>query len=106
MARKRHTAEEIVAELRQVDGMAAQGRPGGRGGLGDRGERGHLRDELLDGQVFYSLAQAKFVIESWRRHHDSDRPRSALGYRPPAPKVVPWPTPPATRAVVPRPVMH
>ena len=27
MARKRHTAEEIVSKLRQVDGLMAQGRP-------------------------------------------------------------------------------
>ena len=27
MARKRHTAEEIVAKLRQVDVLSAQGRP-------------------------------------------------------------------------------
>jgi putative transposase len=65
-----------------------------------------LRDELLDGEVFYSLAEAKVVIESWRRHYNSDRPHSALGYRPPAPEVVLWPTSPATRAVAPRPVMH
>jgi putative transposase len=65
-----------------------------------------LRDELLDGEVFYSLAEAKVVIESWRRHYNSNRPHSALGYRPPAPEVVLWPTPSATQAVVPRPVMH
>jgi putative transposase len=65
-----------------------------------------LRDELLDGEVFYSLAEAKVVIESWRRHYNSSRPHSALGYRPPAPEVVLWPASPATRAVAPRPVMH
>jgi putative transposase len=65
-----------------------------------------LRDEPLDGEVFHSLAKAKVVIESWRRHYNSDRPHSALGYRPPAPEVVLWPTSPATRAMVPRPVMH
>jgi putative transposase len=27
-----------------------------------------LRDELLDGEIFYSLAEAKIVIESWRMH--------------------------------------
>jgi putative transposase len=67
---------------------------------------GKLRDELLDGEVFYSLAEAKAVIESWRRHYNSNRPHSALGYRPPAPEVVLWPTSLATQAVVPRPVMH
>jgi putative transposase len=27
-----------------------------------------LRDELLDGEVFYALREAEIVIESWRRH--------------------------------------
>ena len=67
---------------------------------------GKLRDELLDGEVFYSLAEAKVVIESWRRHYNSNRPHSALGYRPPAPEVVLWPNSSATRVVVPRPAMH
>src|SRR5687768_8838573 len=65
-----------------------------------------LRDELLDGEVFYSLAEAKIVIEGWRRHYNASRPHSALGYRPPAPEVVPWPAPPATQAVAPKPLMH
>jgi transposase InsO family protein len=67
---------------------------------------GKLRDELLDGEVFYSLAEAKVVIEGWRRHYNTSRPHSALGYRPPAPEVAPWPATPATRAVAPKPVMH
>ena len=29
-----------------------------------------LRDELLDGEIFYSLAEARIVIESWRRHYN------------------------------------
>jgi putative transposase len=65
-----------------------------------------LRDELLDGEVFYSLAEAKIVIEGWRRHYNTSRPHSALGYRPPAPGVVLWPAPPATQAVAPKTVMH
>jgi putative transposase len=52
-----------------------------------------LRDELLDGEVFCSLAEAKIVIERWRRHHNTSRPHSALGYRPPAPEVVLWTCP-------------
>ncbi|KKN70010.1 hypothetical protein LCGC14_0435550, partial [marine sediment metagenome] len=50
-----------------------------------------LRDELLNGEIFYSLAEAKVVIESWRRHYNTARPHSSLGYRPPAPQVVQWP---------------
>jgi putative transposase len=65
-----------------------------------------LRDELLDGEVFYSLAEAKVVIESWRQHDNTSRPHSALGYRPPAPEVVLWTARPTTRTVAPKPIMH
>ena len=58
-----------------------------------------LRDELLNGEIFYSLREAKIVIESWRRHYNTKRPHASLGYRPPAPEVfVPafaaWPAAP------------
>ena len=46
-----------------------------------------LRDELLDGEIFYSLKEAQIVIESWRRHYNAVRPHESLGYRPPAPEV-------------------
>ena len=47
---------------------------------------GKLRDELLNGEIFYSLKEAKTVIEQWRKHYNTVRPPSALGYRPPAPQ--------------------
>jgi len=47
-----------------------------------------LRDELLDGEIFYSLREAQIVIESWRRHYNAVRPHASLGYRPPAPEVL------------------
>lgn len=46
---------------------------------------GTLRNELLNGEIFYSLKEAKVVIERWRREYNEVRPHSALGYRPPAP---------------------
>ena len=46
---------------------------------------GKLRDELLNGEIFYSLKEAKVVIEQWRKYYNTKRPHSALGYRPPAP---------------------
>ncbi len=49
---------------------------------------GKLRDELLGCEVFNSLAEAKVLIEQWRKHYNTVRPHSALGYRPPAPEVV------------------
>jgi len=50
-----------------------------------------LRDELLNGELFYSLAEAKIVIEGWRQHYNTRRPHSSLGYKPPAPAAVLWP---------------
>ena len=66
-----------------------------------------LRDELLNGEVFYTLREAQIIIESWRRHYNTIRPHASLRYKPPAPEVfVPaltaWPAslrrpaPPAT----------
>jgi len=45
-----------------------------------------FRDELLNGEIFYSLKEAQIVIEQWRRFYNTKRPHSALGYRPPAPE--------------------
>ena len=76
-----------------------------------------LRDELLNGEVFYSLREAEVVIESWRRHYNGVRPHASLGFRPPAPEVVlpafaAWPAAlrrpasPAVQVVVPRPTLN
>jgi hypothetical protein len=46
-----------------------------------------MRDELLDGELFYSLREAQIIIESWRIHYNTKRPHASLGYRPPAPEV-------------------
>jgi len=72
-----------------------------------------LRDELLDGEIFYTLKEAQIVIESWRRHYNAVRPHASLGYRAPAPEVFvpaftawpaaqPRPAPPATLPLAPR----
>jgi putative transposase len=47
---------------------------------------GKLRDECLNGEIFYSLKEAQVVIEQWRIEYNTKRPHSALGYRPPAPE--------------------
>ena len=77
-----------------------------------------LRDELLNGEIFYTLKEARIVIESWRRHYNTVRPHSSLNYKPPAPEALQWPTAPrprapkpgpassATPALQPRPTMH
>jgi transposase InsO family protein len=47
-----------------------------------------LTDELLNGEIFYSLKEAQIMIEQWRKHYNTRRPHSALGYRPPAPETI------------------
>ncbi|HSR71464.1 MAG TPA: transposase, partial [Kiloniellales bacterium] len=49
---------------------------------------GKLRDEMLDGEIFYNLKEAQVLIEQWRRHYNTFRPHSSLGYRPPAPEAI------------------
>src|ERR1022692_4420525 len=46
---------------------------------------GKLRDECLNGELFYSLKEAQILIEQWRVEYNTRRPHSALGYRPPVP---------------------
>ena len=76
-----------------------------------------LRDELLNGEIFYSLREAQIVIESWRRHYNTIRPHASLGYRASAPAInVPrlpaWPpalvgsAPPAMLPLAPRPISN
>ena len=50
---------------------------------------GRLRDELLTREQFDSLLEAKVLMERWRRHYNTVRPHSSLGYRPPAPEALP-----------------
>ena len=74
-------------------------------------------DELLDGEIFYSLREAEIIIESWRRHYNAVRPHASLDYRPPAPEVflpafAAWPAAqagsacPATLKLAPRPALN
>jgi transposase InsO family protein len=47
-----------------------------------------LRDELLNGEIFYSLNEARIVVQQWRRHYNTVRPHSSLGWKPPAPETL------------------
>ena len=49
---------------------------------------GKFRDELLNGEILYTLREARTIIEQWRRHCKTMRPHSALNYRPPAPETI------------------
>jgi putative transposase len=39
-----------------------------------------LRDELLNGEIFYTLREAQIVIESWRRHYNTIRPHASKNH--------------------------
>ena len=45
-----------------------------------------LRDEFLNGEIFYSMKELRVLAERWRVHYNTVRPHSSLGYRPPAPQ--------------------
>ena len=49
---------------------------------------GKMRYELLNGEIFYTLTEAKIIINRWRRHYNQLRPHSSLGGRPPAPESI------------------
>jgi putative transposase len=60
---------------------------------GSRWENGYcesfnskMRDEFLNGEIFYSLKELRVLAERWRKHYNNVQPRSSLGYRPPAPE--------------------
>lgn len=102
MAQKRYRPEEVVAKLREADVLLGQGRTVVEAakvlGVTDvtyyrwRQEYGGLtapqakRLKELEREIFYTLAEAKVLIEQWRGHYNTIRPHSSLGYRPPAPQ--------------------
>jgi transposase InsO family protein len=58
---------------------------------------GKLRDELLNGEIFYTVKEAQVLVEMWRKEYNQVRPHSSLGYRPPAPEAA---TPPPIREAI------
>ncbi len=47
---------------------------------------GKLRYELLNGEIFDTILEARVIIERWRRDYNTIRPHSSLGFKPPAPQ--------------------
>jgi putative transposase len=45
-----------------------------------------LSDEFPNGEIFYSIKELRVLVERWRVHFNTLRPRSSLGYRPPTPE--------------------
>ena len=49
---------------------------------------GRFRDELLNGEIFDTIVEARVITEQWRRYYNTIRPHSSLKYRPPAPETL------------------
>jgi transposase InsO family protein len=47
-----------------------------------------LRDQLLNGELFYTLKESQIINERWRIHYNTVRPHSSLGGQPPAPETI------------------
>lgn len=45
---------------------------------------GSLRDECLDRELMLSVAEARVLIEDYRRYYNEVRPHGGIGYRTPA----------------------
>lgn len=82
------TAKKIQDWLKKLNVKTAYITPGSpwENGYNER-FNGILRDELLNGEIFYTVKEAKVLIEQWRMHYNQVRPHSSLGYKPPAPEV-------------------
>lgn len=82
-------AEAVVGEGRYGNAVHRTGESMGERLLRELQRK--VRDECLNGEIFYSLKEAQIVIEKWRVEYNTRRPHSALGYRPPAPAACsPW----------------
>jgi putative transposase len=79
MPKKRFGAEQIVTLLRQIEVSMAQGKPAPVACRDAGISQQKLRDELLNGEIFYSLKEGQIVIEQWRKHYNTIRPHSSLG---------------------------
>ena len=84
---KRLGAEQIVTKLRQIEVLQGLGKTIAMA-CKEVGTTEQLRDECLNGEIFYSLREAEISIENWRTQYNTKRPHSALGYRPPAPLII------------------
>jgi len=80
------TTREWIASVRVKTAYIEPGSPWENGY--NESFNGKLRDELLNGEIFYTLKEAQILIEQWRRHYNEVRPHSALGYKPPAPQAI------------------
>ena len=69
------TVQEWIAVVGAKTAYIERGSPWENGYIESFNAR--LRDELLNGEIFYTLREAQIVIESWRRHYNTIRPHAS-----------------------------
>ena len=47
-----------------------------------------MREQFLNGELFYTLKEAQVMTDRWRTHYNTVRPHSSLGDQPPAPETL------------------
>jgi len=83
------TAKKVTQWLERVDVKTLFIEPGSPWENGyNESFNGTLRYELLNGEWFDTLLEAKVLIERWRVEYNTIRPHSSLGYQPPAPETI------------------
>ena len=50
-----------------------------------------MRNQLLNREIFCTLAETQVLMERRRREYNQVRPPRSLVYRPPAPEAIEWP---------------
>jgi len=80
---------EWLAELGVTTLLIEPGSPWEKGYI--ESFNGKLRDELLNGEIFFTLKEAQILVADWRRLYNGLRPHSSLGQRPTAPETILWP---------------
>ena len=94
MKKTRYTPERIIGKLWEAEVVLAKGGTAGQVCKQIGVSEHTLGDEVLKREIFYTLEEARFIIERWRQEYNQIRPHSSLGYSSPAPEaVVPWMVP-------------
>src|SRR5450631_386604 len=78
MPKKRFSAEQIVTLLRQIEVSMAQGKPTPMACLDAGISQQSSVMNFSTGEIFYTLEEARVIIERWRRHYNTVRPHSSL----------------------------
>lgn len=83
------TAESIRNWLKRLGVQTAYIEPGSPWENGYiESFNGKMRDELLNGEIFDTILEARVITEQWRNHYNKKRPHSSLNFRPPVPEVI------------------